>query len=282
MSNELITMAFIYDFDGTLADGSMQEYELIPNLGMTPEEFWNASSRIQEADNVDGILAYLYLTIKLARDKNIRLSRDYFASCGERIPFFKGVETWFSRINKYGKSKGVEVCHYIISSGIREMIEGTKIASQFKAIYASTYMYDSDGSPIWPARSVNYTNKTQYMFRLSKGVQDETDDYSVNAYQPQSERSIPFSRMIYFGDGATDIPCMRLVKNNGGHAIMVYDENCAKSKENAIKDMKCDRISLAAPNDYSSGSMLERGTKMIIDAVSANAMFQELQAKGSL
>jgi phosphoserine phosphatase len=276
MSNDTIPMAFIYDFDGTLAYGEMQEYDLVPKLGVAPEQFWIMSNEIKVSHNVDGILAYMYLIIKMAREKNIPITRSDFAAYSRNIKFFPGVESWFERISEYGRSRGVEVSHYIISSGIKEMIEGTTIAGNFKAIFASSYMYDEKGNPIWPARAVNYTNKTQYIFRLNKGVLDETDDVSVNTYQPRKNRPMPFKNMIYFGDGATDIPCMRLVKNFGGHAIMVYDDNKANSRQTALDYVQKGRISMAASHDYSCGTMLEKGTMLIIDQVAARASFDEL------
>lgn len=276
MSNDTIPMAFLYDFDGTLAYGEMQEYDLVPKLGVAPEQFWSMSNEIKVSHNVDGILAYMYLIIKMAREKNIPITRSDFAAYSRNIKFFPGVESWFDRISEYGRIRGVEVSHYIISSGIKEMIEGTTIAGNFKSIFASSYMYDEHGNPVWPARAVNYTNKTQYIFRLNKGVLDETDDVSVNTYQPRKNRPMPFKNMIYFGDGATDIPCMRLVKNFGGHAIMVYDENRADSRQTALDYVQKGRISMAAAHDYSSGTMLEKGTMLIIDQVAARASFDEL------
>ncbi len=277
-STDKISMAFIYDFDGTLADGEMQEYDLVPKLGVLPEQFWAMSNDIKVKTNSDGILAYMYLIIKMAREKNIPITRKDFASYSKNIVFFDGVSTWFDRINDYGASQGVDISHYIISSGIKEMIEGTIIAPYFKAIFASSYMYDQEGNPIWPARSVNYTNKTQYIFRLNKGVLDETDDISINTYQPRKNRPMPFKNMIYFGDGATDIPCMRLVKNFGGHAVMVYNENKLGSKEMALDYVQKDRISIAAPNDYTAGSILEKGTHLIIDQVAARAKLDVMRA----
>ncbi len=276
MVNELIPMAFIYDFDGTLAYGEMQEYDLVPKLGVAPEEFWSMSNEIKVSHNVDGILAYMYLILKMAREKKIPITRSDFAAYSRNIVFFPGVDSWFDRISDYGRSRGVEISHYIISSGIKEMIEGTSIAGYFKAIFASSYMYDDHGNPVWPARAVNYTNKTQYIFRLNKGVLDETDDVSVNTYQPRKNRPMPFKNMIYFGDGATDIPCMRLVKNFGGHAIMVYDENRENSRQIALDYAQKGRISMAAAHDYSEGTMLEKGTMLIIDQIAARAAFDDL------
>ena len=271
-------MAFIYDFDGTLARGEMQEYDLVPKLGEVPEKFWTKSNEIKVSHNVDGILAYMFLIVKMAKEKNIPITRKDFAEYSRNIVFFNGVDTWFDRMNEYGRARNVEISHYIISSGLKEMIEGTSIAHCFKAIFASAYMYDDNGNPIWPARSVNYTNKTQYIFRLNKGVLDETDDVSVNTYQPRKNRPMPFKNMIYFGDGSTDIPCMRLIKNFGGNAVMVYSEDKPASKEMALDYVQKDRISMAAPTDYSEGSLLEKGTRLIIDQVAARAEFDELRS----
>ena len=210
--------------------------------------------------------------------KNVQIRREQFFEYGKNIRFYKGVDTWFDRINRYGKSKGVDVQHYIISSGLKEMIEGTKIARYFNRIFASCYMYDGEGNPIWPARAVNYTNKTQYIFRLNKGVLDERDDDSVNAYTPHKNRVLPFSQIVYIGDGATDIPCMRLVKNFGGFAIMIYQDEMPEKKQMAQKYLETGRISMISPNDYSPGSNLERGVKLIIDSVVAKARFNEINS----
>lgn len=273
-----VSMAFTYDFDGTLAHGDMQEYDLVPKLGSTPKIFWDESNKIKDDKNVDGILAYMFLILKKAKEQNIILKREDFSYYGRNIVFFKGVTDWFSRINKYAASKGVQLNHYIISSGLKEMIEGTVIAKNFKAIFASSYMYDDNGIPIWPARSVNYTNKTQYIFRLNKGALDERDDKLINAYQPRSDRAMPFSHIVYFGDGPTDIPCMRLVKNFGGHSIMVYDELNENAKKLSFDYVQKGRISMCAPTDYSAGSKLERGVKLIIDEVVANSRFNEINS----
>lgn len=275
---EPVKVALTYDFDGTLAYGNIQEYDLVPKFGMSPKEFWSIAAKVSNDQNVDGILAYMWLIIQMAKEKNIQIRREDFFEYGKNIHFYKGVDTWFDRINRYGKSKGVDVQHYIISSGLKEMIEGTKIAKYFKRIFASCYMYDPKGNPIWPARAVNYTNKTQYLFRLNKGVLDERDDESVNAYSPHKTRALPFSQMVYIGDGSTDIPCMRLVKNFGGYAIMIYQDDLPEKKKFAQKYLETNRISLISPNDYSAGSDLERGVKLIIDSVVAQARFNEINA----
>lgn len=276
--HERVKIALTYDFDGTLAYGDMQEYDLVPKFGLAPKDFWAESNSISVQQNVDRILAYMWLIIKMAKEKNVSVKRDDFSDYGKNIVFYKGVETWFDRINRYGASKGVEVQHYIISSGLKEMIEGTKIAKHFNGIFASSYMYDDDGNPVWPARAVNYTNKTQYIFRLNKGVLDETDDESVNAHTPHKGRPMPFSHIVYIGDGATDIPCMRLVKNFGGYSIMIYNPEKNEGKSMAQQFLQAGRISMISPNDYSPGSDLERGIKLIIDSVVAKARFSEINS----
>lgn len=275
---EPVKLAITYDFDGTLAFGNIQEYDLVPKFGMSPKQFWGLSAELSNEQNVDGILAYMWLILKMAKEKNVQIRREQFFEYGKNIRFYKGVDTWFDRINRYGKSKGVDVQHYIISSGLKEMIEGTKIARYFNRIFASCYMYDGEGNPIWPARAVNYTNKTQYIFRLNKGVLDERDDDSVNAYTPHKNRVLPFSQIVYIGDGATDIPCMRLVKNFGGFAIMIYQDEMPEKKQMAQKYLETGRISMISPNDYSPGSNLERGVKLIIDSVVAKARFNEINS----
>ena len=205
-----------YDFDGTLAGGNMQEYDFIPALNMKPSVFWTQSTALAKQQRADPILAYMQLMLKKANTFGIQVKKDSFREFGRKVELFEGVEDWFARINAYAKIQNVDVQHFIISSGLREMIEGTKIAKQFKKIYASGFMYDVNGVADWPALAVNYTTKTQYLFRINKGSLDEDDNSLINRYVPDEERSVPFNRMLFIGDGETDVPCMRLIKAQGG------------------------------------------------------------------
>ena len=221
------TIALMYDFDKTLCDQDMQNYAFIPNLGMTSDEFWGEVENFRTKNYMEGILGYLYYSMQKCREKNIEFTNEYLQSCGKDIRFYKGVQNWFERINQYGESLGVKIEHYVISSGIKEIIEGTDIKDKFKKIFACQYYFDENGKAVWPKIAVNYTQKTQYVFRISKGIYDETDNKKVN--DKMNDRIIPYEQMIYFGDGLTDIPCMTLVKKQGGVSIAVYPKG-PKSK----------------------------------------------------
>ena len=191
-----IRIGILYDFDKTLCTTDMQEYDFIKNLGMTSEAFWGEAAAITEQHEVEKILAYMFVMIKKCKEKGIPLTEAYLRSCGAHVELFKGVLTWFDRINEFGRSQGVEIEHYIISSGTYEIIEGTPIAKYFKRIYACRYMYDEKGEALWPALAINYTLKTQYIYRISKGTLDVTDDYNLNRVQDESLRRIAYHNMI--------------------------------------------------------------------------------------
>ena len=257
--------AILYDFDSTLAVTDMQNFGFIPNLGMTPAEFWGETAKFSERTGCDRILSFLSTMIDQAKKKGIPLTREYLRECGKNISFFPGVTTWFSRINAYGEELGVKVEHYIVSSGNSEIIEGCSIAKEFMKIYGCEYVYDENGVACWPKLAINYTQKTQYFFRISKGAYEVNDDAGVN--EKAKSRRIPYSNIVYIGDGMTDIPSMIIVKNNGGRSIAVYP----KGKEEKVQDLYDDgRVNFISPADYSSGKNLEKIMKLIIQSISVN------------
>ncbi|MBM5572099.1 MULTISPECIES: HAD family hydrolase [Deefgea] len=264
-----------YDFDGTLAPGNMQEYDFVPALNMKPSEFWSEAKTLAQAQQADEILAYMQLMIHRANSARVPIRRDDFLYFGSSINFFPGVEEWFARINAYGKSREVAVQHFIISSGLREMVEGTRIAREFERIYASGFMYDQNGVAHWPALAVNYTTKTQYLFRINKGSLDVHDNSQINKYVPPKDRTVPFTNMVFIGDGETDIPCMRLVKDQGGHSIAVYTRGKSGAKQKAQKLVDDGRTHLAAVADYSEGSAIDTAIKTMIDKVAAQRIIAE-------
>jgi len=257
-------VAICYDFDGTLSPRYMQEYGYIPQLRVQPKAFWRKSLLLARAQESDPILSYMFLMLKEATMENgVKLTRGEFTRHGRKITFFPGVEAWFSRMNRYGESMGVRLQHYIISSGLKEMIEGTAIAGHFHKIYASSFMYDQNGVACWPALAVNYTTKTQFLFRINKGHLDVWDNSQINSFTPMEERPIPFGRMIFIGDGETDVPCMRLVKELGGYSCAVHkDSPAAKKKAGELLDNG--RVQLVAPADYRRSSLLDREIKRTI------------------
>lgn len=256
------TIALLYDFDKTLSGKDQQEYTFIPSLGMTASEFWGEADRISRENNMDRILAYMFLMIKQARKKDVEINRKAFEALGKDVELLPGVKTWFKRINEYGKSKGVKIEHYIISSGLKEIMEGTAIAKYFKRIYACEFHYNTNGNADWPAQVVNYTTKTQFIFRISKGALDLQDDSVVNSYVPATSRSVPYTNMIYIGDGITDVPCMKLVRDRGGESIALYH---GKNKDRVQKLLLEKRVGFICPANYSKNTELDSTVKKIID-----------------
>lgn len=271
MPKKLIPMAIAYDFDGTLAPGNMQEYDFIPALNMVSKEFWKSVHDIAQKNEMDQILAYMWAMLRQADKADIRVHKSDFKEFGKNITLFPGVADWFKRINTYAKSKGVQLEHYIISSGIREMVEGTPIYKEFKKVYASGFMFDHNGVACWPALAVNYTTKTQYLFRINKGSLDVHDNSVINKFVPKDQRPVPFENMIFIGDGETDIPCMRLVKDQGGHSIAVYNGSKRGTKKHADQLIKDGRATLEAPADYQEGGVIDLAVKAIIDKIEAAA-----------
>ncbi len=267
-------VAMIYDFDKTLCTKDMQEYAFIPALGMSAEAFWGEVNALTDRQEMDNILAYMYQMVEKAREKNVPVTYDTFRSMGREVEFFPGVTSWFDRINAYGEELGVTVEHYIVSSGIKEIIEGTPIAQCFRKIYACEFMYGENGSIQWPKFAVNYTAKTQFLFRINKGVLtvDSKSAAMLNRFTPEKERRVPFRNMIYIGDGITDVPCMKLVKSYGGQSIAVYDRNTGKPA--AVELKKADRVNFIAPTDYSQGSVLEKIVQVVIRKIQSVEQMQ--------
>ena len=271
------SIALIYDFDGTLAAGNMQEYDFIPAVGKSNFEFWDASNRLAEEQDADQILTYMALMIREAQAKGLSLRREAFQESGKKITLYPGVEEWFDRINAYGEERGVRVLHYINSSGLKEIIEGTSIADKFRKIYACSFLYNVDGIAYWPGVAVNYTNKTQFIFKINKGVESVYDTKQVNKYMEEKQRPVPFSRMIYVGDGTTDIPCMRLVKNFGGHSIAVYNPKDKAKRREMNTLIRDNRVNHVCPADYSEGKEVDAVVKAIIDKCVSDHRLEQLE-----
>lgn len=269
-------VALIYDFDGTLSPGNMQEFGFIQAVKKKPGPFWSENTKLATSNDADQILTYMYLMLKKAETENVSLQRKSFQEFGKKIELFKGVKEWFKLINDYGKTVGVRVEHYINSSGLIEMIEGTPIAREFRKIYACSYLYDVDGKAIWPAVAVNYTTKTQFLFKINKGIDSIYDNKKVNEFIPDDERRVPFSQMIYFGDGETDIPCMKLIKEQGGHSIAVYKPRDSKKKKVSEKLIHENRVNFACSADYTVDSEIFQVVKTILEKIKADYDFQTL------
>jgi len=268
-------VAFIYDFDGTLSPGNMQEYNYIPNLGIQPKQFWDDVRAKARENQADEIIVYMLEMLERARNK-VQIRKTDFNSYGKEVGFFNGVEEWFSRINKYARKFELTPEHYIISSGIKEMIAGTAIAREFKEIFASSFIYEQHGIAISPGLAINYTTKTQFLFRINKGAMDITDSKTINDFKEDNERPIPFKNMIFLGDGDTDIPCMKLVKAQGGHSIAVYQPRKKAKKAKATQLLSDRRVNYVAPADYSEGGTLETYVRAVIEKVAADCKIEKL------
>lgn len=219
------------------------------------------------------------LMLEEAKHAGISVKRDSFVKFGEQVELFKGVQEWFSLINKAGKDIGLIIEHYINSSGLKEMIEGTPIAKEFKNIYACSFIYDKDGVATWPAVAVDYTTKTQFIFKINKGIKEVSDNKKINEYVPEEERPIPFKRMIYFRDGETDIPCMKMVKANGGYSIAVYKPNDSSKKRTAEKLILDDRVNFVCPADYRENQDIYKVVTTILEKMKRDYDFDCLKKK---
>ena len=269
-------LAICYDFDKTLSPDDMQAQGYIQAVydGDVPS-FWKETDEMAEANEMDSNLAYMYKMVSEARGR-IVLTRKSLQEYGAKVKLFPGVDEWFERIREYGLEHGVIVEHYIISSGLKEMIEGTSVAKAgvFEKIYASSFMFDDKDVPVWPAQVINYTNKTQFLFRIEKGILD-VNDSGVNDYFAPEDLRVPFRNMVYIGDSDTDIPCMKLVNTNGGHSIGVYN-NDTLDKSKVYKMLHDNRIRYFAPADYTDGSKLDLLVKAIIDRTAANEVLENV------
>ena len=269
-------IALLYDFDKTLCTTDMQNYAFIPALGMTPEDFWTLANDFGRENSMDGLLAYMYTMIRECRRRGVRLDRDFLVRCGRAIELFPGVKEWFSRINAFGAELGAEVEHYVLSSGLKEIIEGSGICHEFKEVYACEFLYDADGLAYWPKLDVNFTNKTQFIYRINKGVLDVSDDKGLNSSMPDDSKRIPFPNMVYIGDGLSDVPCMKTMRAYGGQAIAVYQDSNRHGVEELLTRQRVDYI---FPADYREGTALDVTMKNSIRRIAISDVLAEENAR---
>ena len=268
-------IGLIYDFDGTLSPGNMQEFGFIQAIGQTPEEFWTKSNEIAKGQDASNILAYMKLMFDEARANGINLTRSGFHRYGADIKLYEGVRDWFQNVNRYGKEHGVIIEHYINSSGLTEIIEGSPIAHAFKHIFAGSFIYDENGVAEWPGIAVDFTAKTQYLFKIQKGIFSSRDAEKVNESLADEAKRIPFTNMIYFGDGETDVPSMKLVSMFGGNAIAVFDPARPGKKEVAQKLLRQGRVNFITPASYTKDSRTFRLVCAIIDKIKADSELRQ-------
>lgn len=264
-------VAIMYDFDKTLCTKDMQEYSFIPSLGMTAREFWSYANELGHKEHMDSVLAYMYAMVKISKDKNIPLLRQKLVDMGRNVELYNGVEEWFGRITAFGETLGIQVEHYVISSGMKEIIEGTSISDKFKSIFACEFLYDENGNGVWPKTDVNYTNKTQFVYRINKGVLDIENDNDLNRSMPDDSKRVPFCNMIYIGDGLSDVPCMKMMKAYGGYSIAVY-----QNKDSKVEDLlRSDRVDYIYPADYSEGTGLDVTVQNLIRKMSISQILSD-------
>ncbi|MBO8426993.1 MAG: haloacid dehalogenase-like hydrolase [Firmicutes bacterium] len=264
-------VALMYDFDKTLAITDMQNFSFIPSLGYTPEQFWSETTKFCQKMDIDRVLGYMYMMMDLANKKNIKLTREFLNEQGKSIKYFRGVEHWFKRISEYGEEKGLKVEHYLITSGNKEIVEGTSIFKEFKQVFGCEYIYDEEAKTAkWPKTMINYTQKTQYIFRISKGLIESNDDREINEKTPI--RRVLYENMIYLGDGLTDVPSMIVVKENGGSSIAVYKKGERDLVSHLFED---GRVNYICKADYGENSELDKVVKLIIDGIQIKASLEK-------
>ncbi len=269
------TIALVYDFDGTLSPRPMQEYAFLPAIGeQDPASFWQESNQLAEEQKADPMITYMHLLYRKAKDANVRIDRADLIAQGQKVELFPGVKDWFDAISEYidthSKASGIKLRHYMISSGLREIIEGTPIYDKFHNVFASEYWFEAYDLP-YPKRVITDTGKTQYLFRINKGVEDLGEN--INEHMPEAERPIPFANMVYFGDGDTDVPSMAVTRKNGGHAVAVYPPDGSDDK--CVKLFSAGRCDFFAAADYRPNKDLFRRTCLLLDRILADIHVQE-------
>ncbi len=268
------TIALVYDFDGTLSPQPMQEYTVLPKIGIEPEEFWRRVNRDARETESDMMLVYMRHILEELEKGRIHVTREDFAAMASRIKYFAGVSTWFPRLNQYVKRKSggsVKLQHYLISAGQKEILEGAAIRKHFKRIYASEYHFNHNGVATFPKLLVTGTMKTQFLFRINKGRENITE--SIDDHMPESQRPIPFQNMVYVGDGMTDVPSMALTKKSGGHTVAVYQPS-GKGRDTCVKLLHAGRADFIAAADYRAGSKLTARVQLLLDAIIAGIAYR--------
>lgn len=269
-------IAVVYDFDGTLSPQPMQEYTVLPKLGVKPGEFWAEVDKEARATEAEPMLVYMRHLIELAEKQNIHIGREDFTAMGANVQYYPGVESWFERINGFvdsGSAGEVAIDHYIISAGIREILEGVSIRNAFRRVYASEYYYNHHDTATFPKLLITDTTKTQFLFRINKGLEHLSE--SINAHMAEEARAVPFRNIVYIGDGLTDVPSMAVTRQNGGNAIAVYNADSDRELQVCQGLLEAQRVNFIAPADYSAGSILERRTQTLLRSIITDIKYQQ-------
>jgi hypothetical protein len=273
-------IAIIYDFDGTLSPQPMQEYTIFPKLDIKPKKFWEEVARTNKGIKGEEIITYMMLMLEKANQQKLRITKKDLGQMAKQIKFFKGVTTYFERINKFvaKESKGkVKIRHYIISCGLKEILDKINIKKHFHNIFACEYHYDQYGAPTYPKLVVTATVKTQFLFRINKGREELTEN--INEFMDEADRPIPFSNMIYIGDGLTDVPCMTVTTKNGGYAVAVSTPGKRQNLKTCKELFKASRVDFIAEANYTNNSKLDKYLKMTMKTIIQGIEFHELQAQ---
>lgn len=273
------TIALVYDFDGTLSPQPMQEYTILPEIGIEPGEFWKEVDKQSHELSEEPMLAYMRLLVEKTEKSEKHVGAAEFRRMGERVQYFDGVETWFDRINSFvheNSSGRIKIRHYIISAGLKEILDGVSIRKYFHKIYASEYHYGTHKQPTFPKLLVTDTSKTQFLFRINKGKEDLRE--SINSHMPPDQRPIPFENIIYIGDGETDVPSMTVTRQANGNAVAVYREGRTarekKSQSSCKTLLDAGRVNFIAPANYSEGEVLERRVHLLLRSIMARIEYQ--------
>jgi 2-hydroxy-3-keto-5-methylthiopentenyl-1-phosphate phosphatase len=268
-------IAIVYDFDGTLTPQPMQEYTVLPEIGIkNGRQFWERANEEAERTNGEGIVTYMRLILEESKAKRYAVTAKRLKKLARNIDYFPGVKTYFKRINDYVKNKfhdQVKIRHYVISAGLKEIISGASVAKYFHKIFASEYYYDEYGAAVFPKVIVNDTLKTQFIFRINKGKESLSE--SINLHMPVYLRPIPFQNILYIGDGLTDVPCMTVIRKNGGNAIAVYKSRDSRGKETCIELLKAERVDFLAKADYNNGTELDYLIKLLLQNIAGGIRY---------
>lgn len=261
-------IALVYDFDGTLTPQPMQEYTVLPEIGIKKgKDFWKAVAKEARQTGGEEIVTYMRLMIEKSREKHYAVTPDVLKSLAPKIQYYPGVADFFPRINAYVKTldADIELRHYVLSAGLKEIIRGTSIAECFYRIFASEYHYDEYGQAVFPKVIVNDTLKTQFIFRINKGK--EALHENINVHMPPAIRPVPFQNILYLGDGLTDVPCMTVIRKNGGYALAVYEPAAAKGLKTCKELLKAGRVDFIAQADYRENKEIDRLVKLLLNNI---------------
>ncbi|UCD74095.1 MAG: haloacid dehalogenase-like hydrolase [Phycisphaerales bacterium] len=265
-------IALVLDFDDTLAPDSTSGF--LRTLGVDADHFWAGHVQQLLDDDWDPIPAYLWRMIELSnsRPEGDRITRDKLSAWGRQITFFEGVEDLFDTLREEAQRIDPEIAveFYIISSGIGEVLRTTSIFPQLKDVWACEFHYNERGEIVYPRNVVSFTEKTKYLYRISKGLIGEKwrgKPFAVNERMVPDDYRIPFKKMIVVGDGHTDIPCFALVKRYGGYPFGVYDPEHPGKWSRAFDFVTDQRVVSLHTARYSPGSDLHNALRMAVNRI---------------